>query len=271
LRVRHDDFIASLATRLSLYFGMEVTLQMTKLEALPFQLFADALSNPTHLTLLKLQPLAGVCLLDIPPRLGLCMVDRVLGGPGRLPDDTPQLGKIESRLLTPIVNLIINEWCGTWRDLMEIQSSVLGIETNTRYVRTSEPETSMLAIGMEMHMAETAAQIQLAFPHSMLEPLTLKLNAGAVGPQKPDAAAKTAPLKWNPLFDELQIQVRAESSEFELPAGQLAELKLGDILGLPPQWMNQVRLSLANHPGFIGTLGVSDQIRAVKIDKCLKN
>src|ERR1035441_470173 len=75
LRVRHEDFIAALATRLSIHLGLEVTLQMTKLEAISFQQFADGLSNPTYLTLLKLQPLAGICLLDIPQRLGLC-IDR---------------------------------------------------------------------------------------------------------------------------------------------------------------------------------------------------
>jgi flagellar motor switch protein FliM len=270
LRMRHEDFIASLATRLSLHLGLEVGLQLTKLEVLPFQQFVDGLAAPTYVTLLKLQPLAGICLLDLPPKLGLCIIDRILGGPGGAPEEIPPLGKIESRLLTPIVTQIINEWCSTWRDMMEIQPTVLGTETNTRYLRTSTPAASMLVVGMEMRMAELAAPLQLAFPHSMLEPLTFKLNAGAADPQKPGAAAKTGPVKWNPLFNDLQIQVTAESSEFELPAGKLAELKPGDILGLPPHWMNQVRLCLANHPGFVGTLGLSDQLRAVKIEKCLK-
>lgn len=153
---------------------------------------------------------------------------------------------------------------------MEIHPAVLGTESNTRYLRSSAPETSMLVVGMEMHLGDMAAQIQLAFPHPMLEPLTLKLNAGAGGPEKPGAAAKAVPLKWNPLFDDLQIEVKAELQDIQLPAGQVAELKPGDILGLPPDWMNQVRLCFANHPGFLGTLGISNQRRAVKIEKSIK-
>ena len=101
LRMRHEDFIGSLATRLSIHLGMEVALQMSKLEAVPFQKFADGLSNPTYLTMLKLPPLAGICLLDIPPRLGLCIVDRELGGPGRAPEEARQIGKIEARPACP--------------------------------------------------------------------------------------------------------------------------------------------------------------------------
>jgi flagellar motor switch protein FliM len=270
LRLRHEDFISALATRLSIHLGLEVGLQMSKLEALPFQKFAEVLSNPAYLTMLKLSPLTGICLLDIPPKLGLCIVDRELGGPGRAAEEMRQIGKIEARLLSPVVGLIVNEWCGIWSDLMEIQPAVLGTESNSRFLHICTPENSMLIVGMEAHIAETTEQIQFAFPHPMLQPLTLKLNTGAGSVGKPDAAVKTAPAKWNPLFDEVQIEVKAELPELQLPASQVAELKPGDVLSLPAEYMNEVRLRLAHHPGFIGTLGSSNQHRAVKIDKCLK-
>ncbi|MGA2175406.1 MAG: FliM/FliN family flagellar motor switch protein [Verrucomicrobiota bacterium] len=271
LRVRHEDFIVSLAARLSIHLGLEVALQMSKLEAVPFQRFADALSNPTYLTMFKLPPLAGTCLLDIPPRLGLCMVDRELGGPARAPDETHQVGKMESRLLSRIVEIIVNEWCSTWSDLLEVRPTVLGTESNSRFVHTSSPETSMLVVGVEARLADTVEQMQFAFPHPMLEPLTLKLNAGVSGGDKPDAAVKSAPAKWNSLFDELEIQVKAELPEIPIPAEQLAGLKPGDVLTLPPALMNQVQLRLANHPGFVGSLGASNQRRAIRIEKSLKS
>ena len=271
LRLRHEDFISSLAARLSIHFGMEAGLQMSKLEAMPFQKFADGLSNPTYLTVLKLQPLAGVGLLDIPPRLGLCLVDRELGGPGRVPEETRQIGKIEARLLSRVVGLIVNEWCSIWGDLMEVRPTVMGNESNSRFLNTSTPATSMLVVGMEARIAETTDQMQFAFPHSMLEPLILKLNAKVAGGEKPETSPKTAPAKWNSVFDDLDIQVRAELPEIQLPAGQLAGLKPGDVLTLPPELMNQVRLRLADHPGFVGNLGVSNQRRAVKITQSLKS
>ena len=113
-------------------------------------------------------------------------------------------------------------------------------------------------------------QMQFAFPHPMLEPLTLKLGAGVIGGKKPGLAAKTAPPRWNSLFDELEVEVKAELPKIQLQARQLAGLKPGDILPLPPELVSQVRLLFANHSGFVGSLGDSNQRRAVKITQTLR-
>src|SRR5258708_32883675 len=71
LRVQHEDFIEALAARLSIYLRTEFTLQMCQLETLTYQKFVETLPSQTHLTLFKVEPLRGICVLDINPRLGL--------------------------------------------------------------------------------------------------------------------------------------------------------------------------------------------------------
>jgi flagellar motor switch protein FliM len=269
LRLRHEDFISSLAARLSIHLGLEIALQMSKLEAMPFQTFTEALADPTYLSLLKLQPLNGTALLDIPPRLALSIVDRVLGGPGKVGEDNRQIGKIETRLLSPVVALVVNEWCAVWKDLMEIRPNILGSETNSRFLNTCAPATTVLVIGIQLTMGEIVDQMQIAFPHPMLEPLTVKLNAGtAASAAKPDSAKNAAP-KWGPLFDSIQVEVRAQLPAIELEAGEVAHLKLGDVLAFPNEFMSQVQLVLSDYPGYVGSLGTCSDRRAVKIERCL--
>jgi flagellar motor switch protein FliM len=270
LRVRHEELVSLLGTHLSLYLGLEVTLQLSKLEGLPYYKFIEGMSNPTYVTMLKLPPLEGTGLLDIPPRLGLCMVDRELGGPGRAAEESAQIGKVEACLLAGVVTVIVSQWCAIWKDMLDIRPAVIGHEANSRILETSTPDTTMLVVGMETRISDVVEQMQFALPHHMLEPLIRKLSSGANATEKSGAPVKPAAAKWNAQFDELEIQVRAELPEIQLSAGEVAELKSGDILNLPPECMNQVRLRLANHPGFIGTLGTSNQRRAVKIEKCLK-
>ena len=61
----------------------------------------------------------------------------------------------------------------------------------------------------------------------------------------------------------------AELPELQVSAGEVANLKVGDILPLPAECMNEIHLRMPNHPGFVGTLGTCNQRRAVKIEKCL--
>ena len=91
IRQRHEQFVRSLAARLAIFLRLEFTVQLAKLQIVGYLKFTESLPNPTHITLFKTDPLKGVGLLVIPPRLGLTLVDRMLGGPGKMPDDRPRV------------------------------------------------------------------------------------------------------------------------------------------------------------------------------------
>src|SRR5580698_6851251 len=75
LRARHEDYVRALNGRLSAHLHLECSLQLTKLEPVRFKNFLAGVSNPTHLTMFRLEPFAGTTLLDITPRLALSLVD----------------------------------------------------------------------------------------------------------------------------------------------------------------------------------------------------
>ena len=124
LRERQEEFIRALAARLSGHLRLEIGLKITRLESVPFEKFVDEISNPTYLSLLKLEPLKGVCLLEIPPQLGLSIVDRELGGAGVSIDENRALTEIESRILSRVVEMSLGEWCHAWSDLLELRPAM---------------------------------------------------------------------------------------------------------------------------------------------------
>ena len=269
LRMRQEDFIRSLGARLSLHLRLECGLQMSRIESMRFQQFVEALANPTHLTLFKIEPLPGICLLDVPPRLGMCIVDRELGGPAVCLDETRDMSKMEVRLLSRVVELVVSEWCSIWSDTLDLRPVLLRHENNGRFLQTHQPDTMMLVLGMEARVGETIEHMHFGFPYATLEPLLLKLNADLDVIKKP-AVARSAPLKWNSVLDDLEIQVTAELRGLEITANELAQLKPGDVLPLPPDKINQIRLCLATTPKFLGNLGTSGRRLAVKIVESFK-
>jgi flagellar motor switch protein FliM len=271
LRIRSEEFIRSLAARLSIYLRLEFGLQMTKLETISFQKFIEGLSNPTHLTLFKVDPLRGVCLLDIPPRLGLSIVDRQLGGSALCTEAARDLSEIEVGLLDQAVQIILSEWCNLWSGLLEVRPVLLGHESNGRFLQTSPHDTVMLILAMQAQVGELAESIQIGFPYYTLEPLILKLNTSLKTTENSNALASTAPLKWNPALEEIKIPVTAEWSQLEMSANQLAQLTPGDILPLTSQMAAQVQVRLANIPKFLGNLGTRGHRWAVEITHLLKS
>jgi flagellar motor switch protein FliM len=265
-RLRHTEFVQSLAAQLSVYLRLEVTLQMTKLETLSYQKFCEALPSPTHLTLFKVEPREGVCLLDLSPRLGLTLVDRLLGGSAQSVDPTSEMSEIEMALLDQVAQLVLNEWCQLWRNLGSARPVLLGHENNGRFLNTSPPDTMMLVVAMEVALGDCVESMQLAFPFATIEPLVRQPGQN----RETAGTSRRSPLNWNELFDDLPIRINTEWHGLELSARDLAGLKPGDVLMLDANCFNQVEVRFERLPRFHGRLGTSGERLAVELTRPVK-
>ena len=99
LRILHEDFIRYLSARLSLMLRMDCSMTMSRLQTQTFEKFSEGLSSPTHICLFKVEPMVGVGVLDINPRLAITLVDRLLGGKGHSVKSERYLTEIEVALL----------------------------------------------------------------------------------------------------------------------------------------------------------------------------
>jgi flagellar motor switch protein FliM len=264
VRFRCEQFIVGVGARLSVALGLEMSVQMSKLDTTTFDKFIDSVTNPSHLVILNLEPLPGACVLDIPLRLGLSMVDRELGGAGAWTEEPRELTKMETGLLSKIVDVILGEWSSVWREFCEIRGSQVGVENNSRFLDVCPPDTNLLVVAIEIRFGQIAETIQFAMPYSALEPLLAQLNTVEAGGKKPAGRAFTQP-RWAAFYDDVQVNVTAEFPNVTLKAGQLADLKIGDLIPLPGEMFQQVRLLFEGAPKFVGVLGTRQDHWAVEI------
>ncbi len=266
LRLWHEDFIRSLATRLSTYLRLEVGVQMAKLQTITYQKFLEVLPNPTYITLFKADPMRGVCILELPPKLGLTIVDRLLGGAALNVSGQRDMTEIEVALLDQALQILLAEWCNHWKYDHEIRPVLLGHETNGRFLQTAASDTVMLHLSIEAHIGDAVEPIQLGFPYYTLEPLVLRMNKlldlnTADATQTPDVE-----LRWNPRLEEVMIPVTGEWVGTKLSVQQLTEMKVGDVIPLHPGCSNDVVVRLANLAKFRGSVGTVDRNWAIQIN-----
>lgn len=269
LRIRHEEFIRALAARLSIYLRLEFSLQMSKLQTITYLKFCEMLPNPTHLSLFKVEPLRGIGILEIHPRLGLTIVDRLLGGPAHSIVADHDLSEIEMALLDQAVQVIMAEWCNHWASLQEVRPTLLGHENNGQFLQTAPHDTIMLVLAMEAKVGDCLEQMQIALPCFTLEPLIRKLgqfNEAAVQ----ESTVPVASCAWNRRFDEVPVPVTAVWEDLEFTARQVANLKEGDVLPLDPSSARRVRIRLANLPKFQGRLGTTNGKWAVALTDILR-
>ncbi len=269
LRLWHEEFIRSLAGRLSTYLRLEVGVQMSKLQTITYQKFLEILPNPTYITLFKADPMRGVCILELPPKLGLTIVDRLLGGAATNVSGQREMTEIEIALLDQALKIMLSEWCNHWNYDQEIRPVLLGHETNGRFLQTAASDTVMLHLTIEAHIGDCVEPIQLGFPYYTLEPLVHRMNKHLDLNTQELEKVETPEPRWNPRLEEVLIPVTAEWIGSTMSIGQLANLRLGDIVPLSNDCEQHVSLRLANLRKFEGTLGNLDSNWAIQLNKVL--
>jgi flagellar motor switch protein FliM len=258
LRAHHEGFTQGAANRLSIHLGLEFSLKLTGVKTIPFQKLGAGWSRAAHLTLFKMEPLRGISILEISSQLGLCMVDRLMGGPGYVPSTDQEMSEVEKALLEQSVQLLLEEWCGCWSGIKELKPVILGYESNDGFIQTAPPETIMLVVSMEAGFGGCRGQIQMGFPYAAVDPLIRRSckSAAAVISPAPSAPPLPAPAsKWNSCFDGVCVPVTAEWEGLEMTARQIFALKVGDVLPLDAQRTQQVNVRVADRLSFQGRPG----------------
>jgi flagellar motor switch protein FliM len=255
IRMRHEQFLRALAARLEMLLRVEFTVQLTKLQIVGYQKFTENIPSPTHITLFKTDPLKGTGLLVIPTRLGLSLVDRLLGGPGQMPETNRDLSEIEIALIDQVALLLIGEWCNHWPEMRELRPSLIGHENNSRFLQTATPDTAMLVLTLDAGVGEQLEPIQLVFPYGTVEPL-VRLLCPAGMTETDASAARSLKVKWNAEFNDVPVPVVAEWQGLKLSAGDITRLKSGDVVMLDPKCAAQVQMRLSHIPKFVGRPGM---------------
>jgi flagellar motor switch protein FliM len=269
LRLWHEDFIRSLAGRLSTYLRLEIGIQMAKLQTITYQKFLEVLPNPTYITLFKADPMRGVCILELPPKLGLTIVDRLLGGAAINVSGQRDMTEIEIALLDQALQILLGEWCNHWNYDQEIRPILLGHETNGRFLQTAASDTVMLHLSLEAHIGDCVEPIQLGFPYYTLEPLVTRMNKLLDLNTQDAVAVKSPEVRWNPRLEEVVIPVTAEWTGSTLSIRDLANMRVGDVVPLSADCSQHVSVRLANLRKFEGRLGTVDGLWAVQLEKVL--
>ncbi len=277
LRLHEEDFAHALTARFSSFLRAEVIIRIGEIQMAPYQRLTGSWLDACHIGLFKTEPVRGISLLHLPLLLGRSLVDKMMGGPGKAPENlSEEMSEIEKALLDQLTAIVMEEWCANWASVKELKPVALGSEASGDFLQTSPPQTNMLVLSLQCSMGEIQGEMLLVSPYPAMEPLIRQLtgeaavaNALSPAPQAPVAAPP--PVKWNVALDEVTIPLSAQCPGFELSARQILHLKPGDVLPINPEFTNAVVVRLADTAKFKGRLGAVGECWAVELTHVIKS
>ncbi|MGD1019076.1 MAG: flagellar motor switch protein FliM [Verrucomicrobiia bacterium] len=270
LRTQQEEFARNLEARLSVNLRLDFSFRLAGLQTIGFQKFVESAGTPLHFTLFKLDPLRGIALLEIPPSLGLNIVNRLLGGSGQSENSVRALTEIETALLDQVSNVILAEWAALWSVVQELKATTLGHEIDARFLNAISRETLLLEITFEVTLGEGRERFRIGLPYASFEPLIRRLTGDVNSKNGAPVAALMAKPHWNPQLDDVPVKLTAICHGLDLKVQALATLKVGDSLPVDAQRFHAVEIHLGTSAKFVGLLGTSEGRWAVQLTRKLE-
>lgn len=257
LRMVHQEYISTLSVRFSDMLRADMSLKMSKLTTLAFGKFVEAMRTPSHITLFKVEPLPGIGVFELPPKLALSLANRMLGGKGISSEGERYLTEIEIALLEDLIHIILTEWCFQWKEEKDLVARMLGYESNPRFLQVTSSDTVMLVLGIEGMAGDSVDEMHIAVPYTMIEPIIKKMQAGRN--REIELSKKIQHQSWREPFNKISVNIIADWVIGKILVKDALQLQVGDIIELPRTMLEQTRIRVDSNPRFRAAVGVENE------------
>ena len=231
-----------------------------------FNDYVNTLHMPTNLNVVRINPLRGLGLVVMDPKLVFTAVDNLFGGVGRH-------AKVEGRDFTAteqrIIQLLLRHAFANlkeaWSKLLPLEFEHVHSEINPHFAKIVNPTEIVVISSFRIELHGGGGDLHVTMPYSMLEPLRELLDTGGTADSTERDGRWTSALRDE--VDDADIELNAVLGEATVTLADLLNLKAGDVI--PCDFNGSITLNAEAVPLFRGNFGISRGQQAVKINERL--
>ena len=242
-------------------------ITVSKVENKTFRESTEKLVAPLAISTVRMNPLRGVSLIIIDPKIIFSTLDSFFGGFGKAIDDVTA-----TRIFTPtedtIINLLMNIILGSlkeaWAPILHVDFQRVSTEVNPAFAQIADDTDSMLVSHFDFILGDNEEGfIQIIQPFSLLKPIRDLLRSRIVTTD--DENEQT--MKWtqdlHDACEDISLEMAVEVAEFKLTFGELESLEVNQIL--PIELFEHAEISIHDSLAFLGVVGELDGKAAVEL------
>ena len=178
------------------------------------------------------------------------------------------LTEIEINLVDDVANIILDEWCRQWKVEEDLHASIIGHESNARFLETAPADSIMLVLTMEAGVGDCSESIQIGIPYYTLEPIIKKMYEDKEKEINPDVVGTQK--AWQGSFDQVDMPIQAEWDADSMTVKEVSHIRPGDVIQFPKTVLKDTRVRLSDTIKFRGEAGLDKNRVAVKISERLE-
>lgn len=270
LEIIFEHYGRLLSTNLPVYLRKSVQVEVMNSEAVTYQEFSNALSNPVLLGIINFAPLQGNIIIEMASNLGYAIVDRMLGGKGEPMDKVREFSEIELLIIERILVVCVNLLSEPWENVLDIKPHLERIETNSQYAQIISPSEMIAIVTIDITIGDVQGLMNVCLPYITLEDVIDKLNTKYwySNMQSQDEASYADAIES--LINRAQIPVKAVLGNSVVSVSDFASLQKGDIIRLDRKVDEELDVYVGNIKKFAALPGESGDCYAVRVTSVIR-
>lgn len=259
LQAIHENVGRVAGARLSALLRGPVVVQLAGTDQLVFDDYLGQLDLPSQLVVMSGTGLGGAVLIDVDLGFAFAAVDRLLGGPGRMPSQRREPTPIEAQLIGRVVAHLPPALVEGWAHLQALDVAVTEVALSPVLLRVAAPTEVVAVLTYEVRFAGQTGSLSICYPFASLEPLLPRLAATMWYAQsRQTAAAADSRVLIEAAIQAVEIPISASFTAVELPVEALAELRPGDVIRFDERADDPILVTVADRargwavPGRVG-------------------
>ena len=241
---------------------------ISKIEIKTFKEAMSGLGAPLAISTVRMDPLRGISLIIIDPKIIFSTLDSFFGGFGKGVDELTA-----TRIFTPtedtIINLLLNIILGSlkeaWSPIIAVDFQRVSQEVNPAFAQIADESDSMLVskFAFDLEGEEEEGFIQIIQPFSLLKPIRDLLRSRVVTTEEENEQTIRWTKDLHDACEDISLELRVRVAEFEISFGELASLSAGQTL--PLELFERAEVDIHGSCAFKGVVGEMDGKAAVEL------
>jgi len=262
LQILHENFARFTTVEWS---AMLRTVVQVRLNSVSQMLFNEVISEwnvPSCIGVIDIPPLDGNVVVYVSPEFMFALIDRLLGGQGRVPPKIREFSELEMVLLRRLFKVILGGISETWHSIIALTPSLESIETNPQFIQDFSPNDPILHCSYITQFGEVNGRIDLVMSFISLEEVLPKLSVQHMLKADVEAVTRLGVDR----ISGVRLPLIAKFPVLTLSLSQVRALKVGDLIDTRCPVEDKLDLWVNNKIIFRGKLGKKNKKRAIKIE-----
>jgi len=269
LNLIHNKHGASLAAALTNTLRIETQMSLLALDQLTYKDYCSTLPEGTVFVEVSLEPLTSIGVFEFNPLLVSMCVELLAGSPIIPEKSIENITEIDRAIMKPIVDLSLRKYAEAWAATVPVKAAVKSLTTESATRQVLLPSEPVLICCYEVTFGGRGSLMSICLPAAAIEAVLPVLTLGMSVDKSASQVVEVNPELMR-TFEEVSVNCRAVLGTTRMPVSEVANLEEGDLIQLPVKSESPAQLWVENVPVFLGALGKSGRVLALKITETLK-